>query len=71
MPGCRPAGPAPPAPRAPPCSPALQRCGGGQGDRLTSAVPPPPLLGRYFETFSFLPPLSDGEISKQVDYIVR
>ena len=28
-------------------------------------------LFRFFETFSFLPPLSDGEISKQVDYIVR
>ena len=26
---------------------------------------------RMFETFSFLPPLSDGEISRQVDYIVR
>lgn len=24
-----------------------------------------------FETFSFLPPLTDGEISRQVDYIVR
>jgi ribulose-bisphosphate carboxylase small chain len=24
-----------------------------------------------FETFSFLPPLSDGEISRQVDYIVN
>jgi hypothetical protein len=25
---------------------------------------------RMFETFSFLPPLSDGEIARQVDYIV-
>jgi len=24
-----------------------------------------------FETFSFLPPLTDAEISRQVDYIVR
>lgn len=24
-----------------------------------------------FETFSFLPPLTDGEIIKQVDYIVN
>jgi hypothetical protein len=24
-----------------------------------------------FETFSFLPPLTDGEITKQVDYIVN
>lgn len=27
-------------------------------------------LFRMFETFSFLPPLSDGEIARQVDYIV-
>ena len=26
---------------------------------------------RFFETFSFLPALTDGEITKQVDYIVR
>lgn len=26
---------------------------------------------RYFETLSFLPPLSDTEIAKQVDYIVN
>jgi Ribulose bisphosphate carboxylase, small chain len=26
---------------------------------------------RFFETFSYLPPLSDGEIAKQVDYIVK
>jgi Ribulose bisphosphate carboxylase, small chain len=25
---------------------------------------------RFFETFSFLPPLDDGEISRQVDYII-
>jgi ribulose-bisphosphate carboxylase small chain len=30
-----------------------------------------PLNNKMFETFSFLPPLSDGEISRQVDYIVR
>lgn len=26
---------------------------------------------RFFETFSYLPPLSDAEIAKQVDYIVN
>jgi ribulose bisphosphate carboxylase small subunit len=25
---------------------------------------------RFFETFSFLPPLSDGEIARQIDYII-
>jgi len=26
---------------------------------------------RFFETFSFLPPLDDSQIAKQVDYIIR
>ena len=26
---------------------------------------------RFFETFSYLPPLTDGEIAKQVDYLIR
>lgn len=26
---------------------------------------------RFFETFSYLPPLTDDQISKQVDYIIR
>ena len=26
---------------------------------------------RFFETFSYLPPLTDEEIAKQVDYIIR
>jgi hypothetical protein len=26
---------------------------------------------RFFETFSYLPPLDDAAISKQVDYIIR
>ena len=30
-----------------------------------------PLDNKYFETFSYLPPLSDDEIAKQVDYIVN
>lgn len=40
---------------------------------LTPAPPSPPasLFLRMFETFSFLPPLSDSEIAKQVDYIVN
>ena len=34
--------------------------------------PPPPLLPqRFFETFSYLPPQSDADIAKQVDYITR
>jgi len=33
--------------------------------------PPPPQLLRFFETFSYLPPLSDADIAKQVDYITR
>jgi ribulose-bisphosphate carboxylase small chain len=28
------------------------------------------VIYRFFETFSFLPPLDDGEISRQVDYII-
>ena len=31
-----------------------------------TSCPPP----RFFETFSYLPPLSDEAIAKQVDYIV-
>jgi ribulose-bisphosphate carboxylase small chain len=30
-----------------------------------------PTDNKFFETFSFLPPLSDAEIAKQVDYITR
>lgn len=30
-----------------------------------------PIDNKFFETFSFLPPLSDEEIAKQVDYIVN
>nr|BAD42340.1 ribulose-1,5-bisphosphate carboxyase/oxygenase small subunit [Nannochloris bacillaris] len=30
-----------------------------------------PVNNKFFETFSFLPPLSESEISKQVDYMVR
>jgi ribulose-bisphosphate carboxylase small chain len=30
-----------------------------------------PINNKFFETFSYLPPLSDSEISKQVDYIVN
>jgi len=30
-----------------------------------------PINNKMFETFSFLPPLTDAEISRQVDYIVR
>ena len=35
------------------------------GDLCTAAPP------RFFETFSYLPPLTDGEIAKQVDYLIR
>jgi len=30
-----------------------------------------PVDNKFFETFSFLPPLSDAEVAKQVDYITR
>lgn len=30
-----------------------------------------PLDNKYFETFSYLPPLTDDEIAKQIDYIVN
>jgi ribulose-bisphosphate carboxylase small chain len=33
--------------------------------------PPPHPFPEFFETFSFLPPLSDAEVAKQVDYITR
>ena len=29
-----------------------------------------PLNNRFFETLSFLPPLSDAEVAKQIEYIV-
>jgi len=32
--------------------------------------PPPPPSRRFFETFSFLPPLTNEQITKQVDFIV-
>lgn len=35
-----------------------------------AALPPLPLPSRFFETFSYLPPMTDAEISRQVDYIV-
>jgi ribulose-bisphosphate carboxylase small chain len=31
-------------------------------------LPPPP---RFFETFSYLPPLTDAEVLKQVQYLLR
>ena len=37
----------------------------------TATTPPPPPQKRFFETFSYLPPLSDAEIAKQVDYVTR
>ncbi len=37
---------------------------------LTHSLPRSPLF-RMFETFSYLPPLTDAEISRQVDYIVN
>jgi len=30
-----------------------------------------PVNNKFFETFSYLPALNDGEITKQVDYMVR
>jgi len=30
-----------------------------------------PVDNKFFETFSYLPPMTDEEISKQVDYIIR
>jgi len=30
-----------------------------------------PVNNKFFETFSFLPPMSDADISKQVEYMVR
>jgi hypothetical protein len=33
--------------------------------------PPTSSLPRFFETFSYLPPLTTDQISRQVDYIVR
>ncbi len=30
-----------------------------------------PINNKFFETFSYLPPLGDDEIAKQVDYIVN
>jgi ribulose-bisphosphate carboxylase small chain len=33
--------------------------------------PSPPLLAEFFETFSFLPPLTGEQISKQVDFFIK
>jgi ribulose-bisphosphate carboxylase small chain len=30
-----------------------------------------PIACRFFETFSYLPPLTDDQIAKQVDYIIQ
>jgi ribulose-bisphosphate carboxylase small chain len=30
-----------------------------------------PVDNKFFETFSYLPPLSDDDIAKQVDYVIR
>ena len=38
-------------------------------DRSPPALAPSPL--RFFETFSFLPPLSDQEIARQVQYLIN
>ena len=35
------------------------------------APDPHSVICRFFETFSFLPPLDDAAIAKQVDYIIR
>lgn len=35
-----------------------------------SHLPGPCCSNRFFETFSYLPPLSDNEISKQVQYSI-
>ena len=32
---------------------------------------PAPLQNRFFETFSFLPPLTNDQIARQVDYVVN
>jgi len=53
-------------PSLPPVSPPLL------SPRPTLSPPPPlPFTDKFFETFSFLPPLSDAEVAKQVDYITR
>jgi ribulose-bisphosphate carboxylase small chain len=38
--------------------------------RRTFFVAPQPTNNKFFETFSFLPPLDDDQIAAQVDYIV-
>jgi len=38
---------------------------------LSSSSSQPLLIKRFFETFSYLPPLSDADTAKQVDYITR
>jgi ribulose-bisphosphate carboxylase small chain len=38
---------------------------------LTSSIFTPALFSRFFETFSFLPPLSDQEIARQVQYLLN
>ena len=69
---------------APPCSGAhslssgfkgpAQASGRLQAGRITAwgrLFSPVPSCCRMFETLSFLPPLTDDQISKQVDYIVQ
>ena len=38
---------------------------------LTPFPPRPPSPLRFFETFSYLPPLDDAAVARQVDYITR
>jgi hypothetical protein len=38
---------------------------------LTTLPAPPTPIPRFFETFSYLPPLNDNQIARQVDYIIN
>jgi ribulose-bisphosphate carboxylase small chain len=54
---------------AAPCSPVTRTA--TNGSLVRQMMVWEPTNNKYFETLSYLPPLSDAEISKQVDYITR
>jgi len=56
-------------PISPPTAPPPPCCYGSSP--LSLGLTSAPLPSQFFETFSYLPPLDDAAVAKQVDYITR
>jgi len=56
-------------PSFPPSAPPPPCCYGSSP--LSLGLTSAPLPSQFFETFSYLPPLDDAAVAKQVDYITR